>query len=373
MRCIGALLLVALWGLPAGAQTCPDAACTGGACESEDPLAEADRMCAPEICCDPPRGCWYARTDFIMLRRDVGGVEIARFDSVLTDTIYPQEIVLTTNDFEEPFRPGMSLLLGHTLGESPYQVEFTYFTANDWESALAVRDRTENELGTAGNLYSKFSNFGDPEALVGFDYNNRVSIREQSEMYNVEFNVRHLLPIVKRGMAVSWLVGLRHIGVGEQFDYLSESLVPTTLGSTLNLATSTRNKLWGAQIGSRLEIYVQNNCWINFEAKGALCSNSTRQTTVGALVSGGTTTPVSLERSDNVTSYVGDLALELVYRPTPHLATRFGYQAVWVDRLTLAAENYAPPAEALLLGPAQINVCGNAVYHGPHIGLEVTW
>jgi len=330
-------------------------------------------MCAPDVQCDPPRGCWYARTDFLMLRRDVGGVEIARFDSVLTDTIYPQEIALTTNDFEEPFRPGMSVMIGHTLGESPYQVEFTYFTANDWESALSVRNTTQNELGTAGNLYSQFSNFGNPEALIGFDYNNHVSIREQSDMYNVEFNVRHLLPIVKHGMAVSWLVGVRHIGVGEQFDYLSESFVPTALGSTLTLSTKTRNNLWGAQVGSRVEIYVQNNCWINFEAKGALCSNSTRQETSGALVSGGTSTAIDQERSDNVTAYVGDLALELVYRPTSHLATRFGYQALWVDRLTLAAQNYAPPSEALLLGPAQINVRGNAVYHGPHIGLEVTW
>jgi hypothetical protein len=366
-------LFVALWSLPAEAQTCGDASCTGGACVVEDPLAEADRMCAPEVLCDPPRGPWYARADFLMLRRDAHGVEIARADTLLTDNIVPQDVALTTNDFEEPFRPGMSVMIGHTLGESPYQIEFTYFTVNNWESALAVRDTTENELGSAGNLYSRFSNFGNPAALAGFDYNNYISIREQSDLYNVEVNVRHLLPIVKHGMAVSWLVGVRHIGIGEQFDYLSESYVPTALGSTLNLATKTHNDLWGAQVGSRVEIYVQNNCWINFEAKGALCSNSTRQETSGGLQSGSSTTTINQERSDNVTAYVGDLALELVYRPTPHLATRFGYQALWVDRLTLAAENFSPPAETLLLGPPQINVHGNVVYHGPHIGLEVTW
>jgi hypothetical protein len=79
------------------------------------------------------------------------------------------------------------------------------------------------------------------------------------------------------------------------------------------------------------------------------------------------------DRSDNTTSFVGDLSLMLVYRPTPHLATRIGYQAMWIDGLTLAAQNFAPPADILLNGPPAINVRGNAVYHGPHLGLELSW
>jgi hypothetical protein len=131
--------------------------------------------------------------------------------------------------------------------------------------------------------------------------------------------------------------------------------------------------LWGAQIGGRAEFYVQYDCWINFEIKGALCGNSTRQTTTGLLLSPGANQAIDQERSDNVTAYVGDLTLELVYRPTRHLATRFGYQAMWVDGLTLAAQNFSPTSQILLLGPPQIITGSKAVYHGPHIGMELSW
>jgi hypothetical protein len=369
VRSLLALLFVALVGVPASAQNNAGTPCSDDRCAVEDPLAHAERMCADDPLCAPPRPAWYARTDFIMLRRDVEGVPIAKLDKVLNDGIYPQTLVLSTNEFEEPFRPGASLLIGHTLGDTPYQIEFSYFQTSDWQQGLTVRDATPNVFGSAGNLYSPFTNFGNPVGLPGFDYNNFVSIREESELYNVEVNVRHLLPMVTRAMAVSWLVGVRHIGIGEQFDYLSESAVPSPLGSALNLQTRTHNNLWGAQIGGRAEFYAQYDCWINFEIKGALCSNATRQTTIGALGA----QAINEERSDNITSYVGDLSLELVYRPTRHLATRFGYQAMWIDRLTLAAQNFSPPAGILLLGPPQINVLGNAVYHGPHVGLELSW
>jgi hypothetical protein len=366
---------VALLGLPAQGQTCVDAPrCNGGPCGVEDPLAQAQRITCDECetCCVPPRPMWYARTDFIMLRRDVAGVPIAKHDVDLLATTYPQTVVLSTNDLEEPFRPGASLLIGHTLGDTPYQIEFSYFQVGDWNQSAAVRDATPNDQGQPGNLYSPFSNFGNPTALPGFDYNNFVTIREQSELNSAEINVRHVLPVPNRCLSVSWLVGVRHLEIGEQFDYLSQSAVPAASGSQLDLHTHTHNNLWGAQLGGLFEFYAQNNCWINFEIKGALCTNATRQRTSGELQTN-VDRWIGQEAEDNITSYVGDLSLTLVYRPTKYLATRFGYQALWVDRLTLAAQNFSPPAAILLNGPPAINVRGNAVYHGPHIGLELSW
>lgn len=375
MRGILALGFAAILGLSASGQTCVDAPrCSGGPCGAEDPLADAQRITTEECetCCIPPRGKWYARTDFIMLRRDVEGVPIAKRDMDLDDGIYPQTVVLSTNDFEEPFRPGASLLIGHTLGDSPYQVEFSFFKVGDWNQSLSVRDTTLEVDDQPGNLYSPFTNFGNPTPDDRFDYNNFVTIREQSDLSNFEINVRHVLPMPTRCLAVSWLVGVRHIDIGEQFDYISESVVPVPSASQLDLHTQTRNNLWGAQIGGLFEFYAQNCCWINFEIKGALCGNATRQTTHGVL-NQASSTWIGQEAEDNITSYVGDLSLTLVYRPTKHLATRFGYQALWVDRLTLAAQNFSPPAALLLNGPPSINGRGNAVYHGPHIGLELSW
>ena len=47
-----------------------------------------------------------------------------------------------------------------------------------WDETRTRLDSTPNSQGTTGNLFSPFSNFGDP-AVVGFDFNDLASIRLQ--------------------------------------------------------------------------------------------------------------------------------------------------------------------------------------------------
>lgn len=184
------------------------------------------------------------------------------------------------------------------------------------------------------------------------------------------------------------IIGLRYINIKEQFDYFSHSnvpvvspTIPTILGSKVLLSTLTRNDLFGPQIGGEFYFYAYPRCWIDVGIKGALCNNRALQDTIGSLDFGaGSNAPVVTNiasyRGRDATAFVGDLDVELVWQLTPHILTRIGYQAIWVNNLALATRNFSEPPDILLngfFGPPQIDTIGRAVYHGPHIGLEIGW
>jgi hypothetical protein len=108
--------------------------------------------------------------------------------------------------------------------------------------------------------------------------------------------------------------------------------------------------------------------------KGAIAQNSAEQTTDYRHADNfGAVTQVFGHQSDRGTAWVGDIALTVAYRWTPCLTTRFGYQAIWVEGLALANENFQRDVNVLTLGPAQLDHRGSVVYHGPTIGVELSW
>jgi hypothetical protein len=324
--------------------------------------------CEPTVFPTPPRFPWYFQADALALRRDVhGATDVASLNT-------PENIVLSTRDFDEPFKGGARLLLGRTFGDSPFQVECSYFATDQLNASAAIRDVTPNIPGggTTGNLFSPFTKFGNP-AVEGADYNTFVSIQESSTLQNGELNVRRLLPLPPGRFTGSILVGARYMQIGEQFDYFSESQLPPG-GSTNAVQTRTRNELWGPQIGVLLDCYIEDQWWVNFGIKGAICNNSafqeTRYVNTGSTALSG---DYYHSRSGSATTYLGDLHLTFVYRWTPNFTVRIGYQAIWVQGLVLASENFHPSLEQLRLGPAEFKDTGKTVYHGPHLGAELAW
>lgn len=336
-----------------------------------EPFAENVRENPAASLCDddcffyPPRCPFYFQADAVMFRRDVHGATDA---ATLNST---DNLVLSTRDLDMPFNAGPRFLVGHTFEDSPYQVEFSYFWLSDLNEAVAVRDNTPNDVGTLGNLFSPFTGFGATPA-EGLDYNNLVSIREFSFMHNMELNLRRQLPMPPGILSTSFLIGARFMGIREQFSYFSQSDAPLP-GTTNDVRVRTRNELYGFQIGGLFEFNVDRLWWINTELKGAICNNAAGQQTLYTQAIGGVPAEFTSTRSKDGTSFIGDIALTLVCRPTAHLTTRLGYQAIWVTGAAIAAKNLNTDAEILRLGPAQINQRGNVVYHGPHAGIEIAW
>ncbi|MBN2577476.1 MAG: BBP7 family outer membrane beta-barrel protein [Pirellulales bacterium] len=357
------LLSIVLVALFISAETAVGLPPTGNPCgDCADP-------CGCEIYCAPPRCPWYVEAGGVFLKRDTrGGAPIATLGTGLT----PENILLTSGELNAAFRGGPRLLLGHTFGQTAWQMDFTYFWVDSWIDSKAVRDYTENDEGGIGNLFSPFSNFGEPP-IIGYDYNNFLSIREVSNLQNGELNLRYTFPMPNESVTAKFLIGIRYLSLNERFDYLSQSQIPLPLGSATAISTRTTNDLIGPQIGGDFYFFAFPRCWINFEFKGALCANRALQDTAGILTDAGVDTPVSGRRSRNATAFVGDLNLQAVWQVTPRMLTRIGYQVMWVESVALASRNFGPLAGILELGPAQIDTSHGAVYHGPRIDLEWVW
>lgn len=284
-------------------------------------------LCDVDCILSVPRCPFYCRIEGLALRRDVHrATDFATVNDADT-------LMLSTRDLDKPFKAGPSILLGHTFNDSVYQVEFSYFTLTNWDDAAAVRDATINTYGLPGNLFSPFSDFSRNTPVFGFDYNDEVSIHEFSYMQNGELNLVRLLPMPPERLTAAFIIGARHMMIRERFDYFSHTItvddtgVPGDISNTVNVRT--RNELWGAQIGGRFEFYCEQKWWINTELKGAICNNSAGQTTgftqtIDQVPSG----PFTFARGQNATSFIGDIAVTAICRPTPWLTARVGYQAI---------------------------------------------
>ena len=274
------------------------------------------------------------------------------------------DVVLTHDDLDKPFAAGARLTVGHTFGDSPHQVEFSYFALSQYDTSTAVVD-------PSATLLSPFTNFGNPVSNSSVDNNALDQIHELSYLENAEFNWKMLLP-TPPGMTLNFLMGLRYIGVREEFDYASQQSL--TIGSPQNAAVTshTVNTLLGPQIGGLMEFNVAPQTWLSAGAKGAICNNAASRD-LDAQITG--TDYNHGQYSQNGTAYVAECSLALFWRPTPFLTARIGYQAMWINGLVLAVDNFAPPLGVLENPSIQppLDRQGTVLYHGPYAGLELSW
>jgi hypothetical protein len=327
------------------------------------PYEDCAPPCSNSTYTPPPRCPWYFYADAVGLRRDpLDNVPFASLANNATP-----DIALSTSELDRQYKGGVQFVFGYNLADTPYSIEGSYFQIDAWDSTAALRNTSANGLGGTGNLFSPFSNFGNPPVL-GFDYDNLVSVRNMSWLKNGELNVKYLLPMPWNGFRASFLTGVRYVSVEEQLYYHSESSAGG--GSSADFSARTTNGLIGPQIGGYFEFFTVPGSWVTFEAKGAICGNNASSTT--ANVANGQF--AGYDRT--ATAFVGDIQLMFNLQVTSHCIARFGYQAMWVDGLALAAQNLGPSGAAVVAGnsgAATIDVGGNVVYHGPHLGLEITW
>jgi hypothetical protein len=363
-KLLGAMLALTAWlGTEEVRGQQPD-----GLDDTQDNASLLRANCPPDFnpAATPPRCPWYVRSEGVMFLRDTGSrIDFAALGS-------PTNIVLSTRDLDFPFKAGARMLLGRTI--NPWnQIEFSYFGVEHWDDTEAVRNLSPNAIGGLGNLFSPFTSFGRP-AVVGLDYENFVSISAKSTFDNAEINWRHILDMPPGRLSTSLLVGARYMQVREHFQYDSALSIPGDSAVQNIVRTDTSNKLFGVQLGALLEFYSEGSWWVNFEMKGAMAQNDGAQTTDFRNIQAAGTTEFLGHRDGRNTAWIGDIALTVLYRFSPRLNARFGYQAIWVTGLNLATENFDQDINLLREGPALlVHHRGSVVYHGPFAGIEFAW
>jgi len=372
---------VAIPAQRAAAQMPGEAVLGGGLCRPEvaanvRPYVSQSKHPSPRL---------YAMADGLFLMRDPDG---RRNFAVLKTIEEPVEeggeptvnrtTMLGTQHLDFNFQEGARVLLGLRLGEN-FGVESVFFGSYDWTESAAVGDNTLTSEGLpdgadpiAGSLASPFTNFGDPDQVEGLDFNNFASIRDYSTFWNIEWNLRHTLRMPPGPLQASVLVGGRYARITEQFDYFTRSLRPEPTGTVNQVRTRVDNDMIGAQLGALIEYRLREECWLDFEIKGALMKNYASQAT--RYVRTGEMDIDSLTSADNdVAIILGDLSLSFVYQFSPAMTFRAGYNAIWIDGLALGYRNFNSDVGVLETGPGQLDHEGKVVYHGPHIGLIFAW
>lgn len=334
-----------------------------------DPCVDAfgltDSCCEPMLC-ESPLEATYVTVDMVAFLRDWQASQtFATLDT-------PTNPVLGTHNLVFAYQPGLRLLVGRQFDQRR-AIEASFIGILQWNEVRAVADSTVNTLGTAGNLFSPFSGFGDP-ALVGFDYNNFASIRSISSFNNVEINLRQQLPTASGCIQASGLAGVRYINVRDQFVYQTRSLEPVAPGTDNMVDVLARNSMIGVQGGGALDFRIERRAWLSFEGKLLLLGNgSSQQTafTTGPLV--GASTTVTGARSQSRVTLGADLAGTFLWKLGPSFIVRAGYQAIFLDGLALGANNFLRNVPVMTTNPNELSQNGRLAFHGPFAGLTLTW
>ncbi len=219
-----------------------------------------------------------------------------------------------------------------------------------------------------------------PVNLAEIDLATSLSISEESKFNSGEVNYRRRWVGPYGRFQGSWLIGIRHLDLDEQFTFATDG--PITFSSI----TQTRNSATGAQVGADLWWNVIPGVNLGVEGKGALLGNVSQQTTVLNSAVGGVPNagfPI-FETADDVQSILmAEFSATLVYRISYSWSLKGSYMLIGVDQMALASSNLNPtvntqnPNQGLLNAfqgrPVGINADDNYTIHGWTFGVEYLW
>lgn len=309
---------------------------------------------------------WYASADFAPMMYEANGtLPLARLGAT-------GPVLLTTNDIEHEFDSGGRITLGRTFAGGCYQVEGSYLGVYSWQDNVAVANSTANALGGVGNLSSAFSNFNNP-AIAGLDLNNRIFVSDYNSFKSAEINVRTWLNVPPGPFDVQLLAGFRYMKAFENFQYSAISDRPLALGSENSAAVLTQNDMYGVQIGIDMDFLISARFYVDWEVKGGIMENFAAQdTTYTNIDSAGTVSVFDSGASQHRTVFFGDVSVIGNWQMAANWNLRVGYQAIFVNGLALGPQNFQTNNSLLQTGPGQLDDTGEAIYHGPVLGVMWT-
>lgn len=315
--------------------------------------------------CAAPR--WYDFEIGVMsLKRNDAGRNVA----FASDGI-GGPIVLASDDLD--FDSSTSVKFSAMVQWGPgSNVEFTYFGLFGWKE--------QGQVTSAGNnLFSPFSQFGNapPGGFVETDAAALASISYFSTFDNYEINFRQRWQSPNCRYQGSWLYGVRYFQLDEDFNYRIDS--DPAVAATTRTNVNTNNALTGLQIGGDTWICLIPGLRIGGEGKFAVLGNHSNVDTSISVTSAGGVTQFNESLTVGDVAFLGDVAAYVTYRCNYNWTFKGGYQLLYLDGATLAAENFNPTPPAIFNpGPVPARVAtarenGDVLWHGFTMSVEYLW
>ena len=269
-------------------------------------------------------------------------------------------IVLSTDDLDLEHELGFRITGAYNLFAGT-GLELTYFGGFDWSGAGSV---TGN-----GDLFHVFSDFGQlPVPGLGFpetDAANFHGIEYSSELDNLELNLRRRWVSASCLLHGSWLAGVRYIQYQE--DLIATSR--TDLGS-MSYAVEAQNDMIGFQLGAEGYVCISPRMKVGADIEAGVYGNRASQTTnfVSTLSPG-----INEDIEDDEAAFAYEANLIGLFRLTPRLTIRGGYQFFFLDNVATGVGNFNTQSPFALNRTAFIDNNGEAFFHGGNLGFEFLW
>lgn len=155
---------------------------------------------------------------------------------------------------------------------------------------------------------------------------------------------------------VQLLAGLRYINLSERLILGAVSADPEVFGSL----SQTGNNLFGFQVGGDAKLWSSGNWDLSGVVKAGLYYNDAQVDFTGVFLPG----PIigAGEANNGSLAFQGQAELAATWQFRENLALRMGYQAMWLDGIALATNQFAGP-----------NFDGAIFMHGGVIQAEYGW
>jgi hypothetical protein len=326
--------------LPSLSETTADPAQCAGSCEAGD----CQSYCRPR---------WTASADFILLDR------VGSFNQTLVGTVprnenpgNPGTEMFNANDFRQGFAGGPRVGLIRR-GESGYDLEMSYFQIDGWNSYRSVGP-TPNDwlvMNAPGGFLQTQDHFDSQSMAWGY----------ASRLYNGELNVRW-----NPSDRITLLAGFRWVNLRENL----QGTLPPERAAVPFWDTSTRNNLYGFQIGAKGKLFERGHFSIDGLVKAGIFDNAAEETTGVSIYR----TVYWESASINRAAFLGEIDLQCKYQITRRLSLKAGYEAMWLQGVALAP-GQIPETQSHIASPVSVEALGvncdsGVFYHGATAGLE---
>ena len=232
------------------------------------------------------------------------------------------------------------------------QFELTRHFDSDWE--LGVRHfnvdgwSTSRQVADAGNLRVPL--------VSSSDYFDTASATYQSRLYSTEIDLKR-----KWTEWLRTLVGFRWV---ELHEHVQGEALSTALEGTFDIRS--HNCLYGIQLGSEVTFWNHGGPMrVDGFLKAGMYDNEMM------LAARGQGTNFNMDGSipDQRTAFLGELGVTATYRLSRNWSLYAGYEAMWLSRISLAADTIA----AMNQEDTTILFNGDAFYHGATAGISLVW
>jgi hypothetical protein len=331
---------------------------------------------------------FYAYGELLFLRRGNSSItrDIVQSQPLLVNGPSTQTF-FSTSDLDFQFEPAFRALVGHRLHDGWA-----------WEASyLGLFDATAYEACIFPTDPNTILSFPDPPSGLNFNVFadiDRMRIRYSSSIHSGELNLVHCLggcahpckgdcdpKDVHVGntwcRTYEWLFGLRYLSVKEQLEIYGERDLEITGGDVGPIFgtedgfynISTRNNLFGPQIGARMRHWNDRLGWELSGKLGAFYNEAAQRQLVVDFPDFELRAPTGASGSQF--AYLSEVNLTGLFRLTHVWNLRAGYNLIYIGGLALAPDQLDFSSGAA--SGQGLNRSGGILLHGVNLGLEARW